>query len=747
MSTYEGLARNKEHYWQEHLWESRKGVFTEPPKRTPSDTFVDGPLMGNGDVGIVIGGPAEGQAFYIGKNDFWTQAHLGETWEQRIDRLLNDHGRRTGTGMTTIGHLRLEIPQLKGASYYREQDLRNAEVRGTFEKDAVRVKMCSWVCAVSNLLVTEISYEWNGGEGGAVSKDPCDLEITAVHHVGTPRTQEVFNYENSVTEELMWFKYAANPTHVPENRRVGVATRVLGVEAQYKDRFQTCQAVLKLQPGEKAAFVTSIITNLDEKDFMEFSKNMVRSLDAEKVALLNREHRKWWKGFWNESFIDIGDPVLEKFYYGSNYILASSMRKGKVPPGLFGNWITTDRPKWTGSYTLNYNYESPYWGLYTGNHMDITESYCEPPLDAIPLGKIFAKEFLGHRGIYYPVEMGPWGTFCSMAYHDQKSNAAYCAVNMVMHFYHTYDMEYARKIYPYLLEVGEFWEDDLVFEEGRYSILNDSIHERSMDKKNPIYSMGLVQMVFKALLDIGRELEIYQERYEKWQHILNHFSPYPLHEVDGMTVFRYTEEGMAWGRANTVGTQHIYPAGQIGFDSDPALLRIARNTVHAMQRWTDHNAFPTYYTTAARVGYDPAVILEKLREECCAKSFPSLAIHHGGGGIEDSNAVPSCLHEMLLQSYEGVLRLFPVWPENRDARFGTLRAVGAFLVSSEYKEGRVQYVLVESEKGRACTLQNPWGEDAVLLTGSTGRKERLTGARFTFTTSPGEQLQLIPESY
>ena len=33
----------------------------------------DGPLLGNGDVGVVLAGPPEAQVFYIGKNDFWTR--------------------------------------------------------------------------------------------------------------------------------------------------------------------------------------------------------------------------------------------------------------------------------------------------------------------------------------------------------------------------------------------------------------------------------------------------------------------------------------------------------------------------------------------------------------------------------------------------------------------------------------------------------------------------------------------------
>ena len=76
----------------------QKGVFTTPPIVMPTRKVPDGPLLGNGDVGVVIGGVVERQKyfglgapgggdvnlksisvtnsperhrFYLSKNDFW----------------------------------------------------------------------------------------------------------------------------------------------------------------------------------------------------------------------------------------------------------------------------------------------------------------------------------------------------------------------------------------------------------------------------------------------------------------------------------------------------------------------------------------------------------------------------------------------------------------------------------------------------------------------------------------------------
>ena len=45
-------------------------VFTQPPRQVPTRGMPDGPLLGNGDVGVVLAGPPEAQEFYIGQKRF-----------------------------------------------------------------------------------------------------------------------------------------------------------------------------------------------------------------------------------------------------------------------------------------------------------------------------------------------------------------------------------------------------------------------------------------------------------------------------------------------------------------------------------------------------------------------------------------------------------------------------------------------------------------------------------------------------
>ncbi len=79
----------------------------------------------------------------------------------------------------------------------------------------------------------------------------------------------------------------------------------------------------------------------------------------------------------------------------------------------------------------------------------------------------------------------------------------------------------------------------------------------------------------------------------------------------------------------------------------------------------------------------------------------------------ESMSVSSCaINEMLLQSYDGIIRIAPAF--KWDGEF-TLHAVGGFVVSSQIKNGQVQWVAIKSLLGNLCEVKNPWGTEQVYI--------------------------------
>ena len=63
-------------------------------------------------------------------------------------------------------------------------------------------------------------------------------------------------------------------------------------------------------------------------------------------------------------------------------------------------------------------------------------------------------------------------------------------------------------------------------------------------------------------------------------------------------------------------------------------------------------------------------------------------------------------------------------------------------MSSELRDGEVQYVRLLSERGRDCAMVNPWPEAEVLVQREGSGNETVVGERFTLRTSVGEKLML-----
>jgi len=111
--------------------------------------------------------------------------------------------------------------------------------------------------------------------------------------------------------------------------------------------------------------------------------------------------------------------------------------------------------------------------------------------------------------------------------------------------------------------------------------------------------------------------------------------------------------------------------------------------------------------------------------------------------MESMSVLATAMNESLLQSYDGTLRIFPAFGGTKRARF-TLHAQGGFVVSSEIKDGVVQWLAIKSLNGNPCKLELPWS--SALLHSNIKKKSRLvTGKLAMIKTKQDEELFLIPE--
>jgi hypothetical protein len=695
-------------------------VFTAPPKQIPSRFAVDAPLLGNGDTLVALGGGPAKLQFYINKNDLWVMK------------------RKMGSHPVPLARLDLDVPELQGASYRIEQDLLRGITTGRFEKDGKTLTIETAVAATENLLWIKLS-----AKGGAIA-GRASLCLPGSDTSAGGDAPEVQAVERRFEKNVM----------IPAG--AACAVRVVGGKGAFT-----------VKPGKPVMLVAVVCSRFDAKDFRAAAVQRAAAFAKKDLRAMKASHEAWWRNFWSKSFVEIPDKVLEQRYYLSHYVMASASRVPDFPPGLYG-WVIEDNLLWDGAYVLNYNLYAPFYGLYAANHIEQADPCTTPLMAAMKRGREWSiRECNLTDAILLPCSIGPMGSGGAPATYGQKNNSAYACVAVLAPRWHaTYDLDYARKIHPFVHDTARFWEQWLKWEKGpgggRYVTQKDACHEQSGDDTNAATTLAMVRRTMELALDLSRKLRVDAKRREKWEHIREHLAPFPtctvrdlpkkfwpkhLPQTDetlNLPIFRYTERGTPWWEDNTVGIQHIYPAGGIGLDSPPELLERARNQIKVMNRWIDFNGMNSFYAAAARVGYDPRIILKEMRAMLDKLALPNGMIAGNPHGMEHQSIVPNAIQEMLLQSHEGVLRFFPCWPRNMNARFGTLRARGAFLVSAELKKGKVCKVQIVSEKGMPCTVVNPWPGKEIQVVRNGKNAETISGERFIMKTRVNEAIELRP---
>lgn len=559
---------------------------------------------------------------------------------------------------------------------------------------------------------------------------------------------------------------------------------------------------IKLEPGQKATWLVAAVTDRNSRDFETVSARLIE-VDRADIKRRREAHQAAWKKFWGHSFVEIHDKKIQDAFYGALYLLACCSRPETPPPGLWYNFIPGVGMPWDGDYTLNYNFQAPFWAAYATNHFELADSYDNFLLSQIESGRAVARnawridpdkqpgtmeqltalrdasrkpDSCSYDGIFLYTHLIPtpgwsndYGTFWG-----QKSNALFCAVNLIHRWRFDPDPAYAARVYPFLREVAFFWDSFLALEDGRYRVIGDAVGEGTGRDINPSTTLSYLRLLYPTVLEMSQLLNRDADRRAAWTEHFAKLSPFLFIPADGLglrlkpettggrTVIRGCEKGPSFPkpmieeykikrgeRTSSSGqntAQTIFPGLAFGLESPPEQLAAARDTVSLAAQWWDRNNTCSFYPAAAAVGHDPNEILENLRIFLDGTQAPNFTINTSGGGTETVAVVPATLAMMLVQSHQGVLHVFPNWPVTQDARFGGLNAQGGFLVSGSIKNGVIEPVTIQSKLGRECVLKNPWPGRAVKVLGQ-GRPVAKLGASdvLRFATLPNQTINLTPK--
>lgn len=490
-----------------------------------------------------------------------------------------------------------------------------------------------------------------------------------------------------------------------------------------------------------------------------------------------------WKNYWEKSGISLSDKFLEEIWYRNLYFFNCAAKDGVNTPGLFANWSYNKiGTAWHGDYHMNYNTQQPFWMTFSSNHLEKNLPYVNLVEFLMPVSKSWAREYYKLPGAYfphsaYPVEMtmNPypvphWGW--------EVCETPWSVQGLWWHYLYSADTAYLRnRAYTPIKEAVEFlvaymkrpeargkprWQDD------KYHIFPTIPPELYALRPGFKYNydcnvdLTLTKFVFKAFKEMVTTLGTQaadKDLVHDVEDILKHFPDYPTAQSEKYGTVLVSVPGEHSQVVYNVPSplMSVFPGEDQGLHSDDSTMKILKNTLYNQQN-EGGNDLVFLNLQAARLGL---LDVERFKRQVKYSLLPNgtatdkvMQVHGrysdqtkydfmAAMGIWFENfALPVVVNECLMQSYDGVIRLFPNWSADKDARFYDLRAVGAFLVSSELKDGKVQQVKIYSEAGKTLRMILPWENGATVET--KDGKQKLNGGEVEISTSKEETLIFHP---
>lgn len=491
-----------------------------------------------------------------------------------------------------------------------------------------------------------------------------------------------------------------------------------------------------------------------------------------------------WQAYWRKSGVMLDDALLERTWYRNLYFLNCATKAGVTPPGLFANWSYRNiGTEWHGDYHMNYNTQQPFWAAFSSNHLELHEPYVELVHFLLPLSRKWARDYYKLPGAYfphsaYPVEMNvmpypvpDWGwEICETPWTVQS---------LWWHYVYSQDKNFlAQRAFEPIKAAVEFliayMQRPAVrerFNDGLYHIFPTVPPELyglrpGFDKCNDcLVDLTLTKFVLKAFVEMCDVLALQASEValiDAAKDVLAHMPAYPTAESPIGTVFVSAPGERAGIVYNTPdGTMTVFPGEEHGLHSPRDEYEIACNS-YRHQRNEGGNDLVFLNVQGARLGL---LDLEKFKRQieycllpngtCTDMVLQTLGRYHDAHtpfefmapmGIWFENfALPFVINECLMQTYSGVIRLFPNWSANKAASFSTLRAAGAFLVSADFADGIVQRVEIESEAGGLMRMAMPAGWASATAITPTGT-QTFAGDVIEITTSAGDRIEVSGNS-
>jgi len=435
--------------------------------------------------------------------------------------------------------------------------------------------------------------------------------------------------------------------------------------------------------------------------------------------------------------------LLEKMFNMSRYLAISSGRPqpvgqpAKSPINLQGIWNQDRRPAWDSDYHIDLNVEICYWPLDMLNLGDLMMPLMNWVETLTEQGRRAAKDLYGAKGVAFGgvLDNKNIGNFDNICF-PWTGGAAWVAQILWQHWEYSNDLSFLKNhLFPYLVDIGNFYEDFLV--EDRNGFLVPSLsaspempiagrNRQSFSSSASSMDLELIHDLFGHLIEAGNLLKTDPTRMKKWQSIVDRV-PLPRINKDGSLSEWLEEHQMAdpghRHRSLLVG---LCPGDRISVENTKEYANAAYKAIlkrhETGRKMTQSLTFAWDAQLLARLykadeAYDelvrmlPVHVLDNLLITCNDWSgargglawFRDIKLFQ----IDANIAVGSSIIEMIFQDRQNLLKFLPALPDELSSgKVRGLKARGGFEVDIEWAAKKLELVRIKSLDGRLCSIKN-----------------------------------------
>lgn len=637
-------------------------------------SWDEGAFLGNGLLGTMVYG-----------EEHASKRHVLRMVTGRTDVTASRMDKPGFPPRVPLGELDLE---LEGKIYHPTHmriSLWNAELQATLTTTSGEVKLRSLVHSLYPVIAVEI--ETTAGESGARCAWYAYPEVDPVlkNADGLNLNQYIPVTEVEQTE-----------------REDGI--RVCSQKYSVEDGCVTAWKEVQVSPNRRICWL-SVARGYGESAKAEAVKAVAQASAANFEEWV-QAHRAWWHRYYRQSFVSLPDGRLESFYWIQMYKLASATRSDSPLIDNQGPWLTST--PWPGVW-FNMNVQMSYSPVYTANRLEIGESLVRSLYANRDNLILNVPEDCRH-------DSAGLGRSCSFdlsaKVEDEVGNLTWVCHSIWRHYRYAMDdamledvlfpiLKRSVSYYMHLLEEGD---DGLLHLPPTISPEYGSFMRTTVPDCH--YDLSLLRWGCETLLAICGRVAAPDPLIPKWKDILARLAPLPVDET-GFMIGR--DMPLAYGHRHFSHLLAIFPLHLIGGETEEERALIATSLRHWLAKEGDLRGFSMTGSAsiAAILGWGDEAL--RLLQSLLLIIKPNTMYKEAGPVIETPLAGAESIHDMLLQSWGGKLRVFPAVPKAwTELAYHDLRAEGAFLVSAVRKNAATQWIRVKSLAGEPCLIKTGW---------------------------------------